>query len=127
MTYAGFKSMIYAGVAKDDPRVTAAYDWIRRYWRLDSNPNMPAEQSKEGLYYYYMVYARALQAFGRDEIQDFKDASVKHNWRAELLEKLAAQVKPDGSWVNEKSRWQEASPTLVTCYAVMALQDILKK
>jgi len=127
MTYAGFKSMLYAGVAKDDPRVMAAYDWIRRYWRLDSNPNMPAEQSKEGLYYYYMVYARALQAFGRDEIKDFKKPDVMHNWRAELIGALAKRVRPNGSWVNEASRWEEASPTLVTCYAVMALTDALKK
>jgi len=105
----------------------AAYDWIRRYWRLDSNPNMPAEQSKEGLYYYYMVFSRALQAFGRDEIKDFKKPDVMHNWRSELIGALAQRVRPNGSWVNEASRWEEASPTLVTCYAVMALTDALKK
>ena len=127
MTYAGFKSMLYAGVAKDDPRIVAAYDWIRRYWRLDSNPNMPAAQSKEGLFYYYMVFARALQAFGRDEIPDFKDKSVKHNWRGELVDKLAQLVQTNGSWANEADRWNEGSPTLVTCYCVMALEDAMKK
>ena len=30
MTYAGLKSMIYAGVSQDDPRVKAAYEWIQR-------------------------------------------------------------------------------------------------
>jgi squalene-hopene/tetraprenyl-beta-curcumene cyclase len=30
MTYAGLKSMIYAGLTKDDPRVKAAWDWIRK-------------------------------------------------------------------------------------------------
>ncbi len=127
MTYAGFKSMLYAGVSKDDPRVRAGYDWIRRYWRLDSNPNMPAEQSKEGVFYYYMLFARALQALGRDEIVDFKDKNVTHNWRVELVNKLNEVVQPNGSWVNETSRWQEKSPTLVTCYTVMALEDALKK
>jgi len=127
MTYAGFKSMLYAGVGKDDPRVRAAYDWIRRYWRLDSNPNMPNDQSKEGVFYYYMLFARALQALGRDEIPDFKDETVKHNWRVELVNKLNELVQPNGSWVNEVSRWQEKSPTLVTCYTVMALEDVLKK
>lgn len=127
MTYAGFKSMLYAGVAKDDPRIRAAYDWIRRYWRLDSNPNMPAEQSKEGLFYYHMVFARALQALGRDEIPDFKDQSITHNWRGELVDKLAQLAQPNGSWSNEADRWNEGSPTLVTCYAVMALEDVLKK
>ncbi len=127
MTYAGFKSMLYAGVAKDDPRVVAAYDWIRRYWRLDSNPNMPAGQSKEGLFYYYRLFARALQALGRDEIPDFKDKTVMHNWRAELVDKLAEQVQPSGAWANDADRWNEGSPTLVTCYCVMALEDALKK
>lgn len=127
MTYAGFKSMIYAGLAKDDPRVMAAYSWIRRYWRLDSNPNMPAQQSLEGLYYYYMMYARALQAFGRDEIKDFKKPDVMHNWRAELIDALGQRVQPNGSWANEESRWLETNPTLVTCYATMALMDTLKK
>jgi len=126
MTYAGFKSMLYAGVAKDDPRIRAAYDWIRRYWRLDSNPNMPMTQSREGLYYYYMVFARALQALGRDEIEDFKDHSIKHNWRGELVAQLAKLAQPNGSWANEADRWNESSPTLVTCYAVMALEDTLK-
>jgi squalene-hopene/tetraprenyl-beta-curcumene cyclase len=127
MTYAGFKSMLYAGVSKDDPRIRAAYDWIRRYWRLDSNPNMPAAQSKEGLFYYHMVFARALQALGRDEIPDFKDPSIMHNWRGELVDKLAQLAQPNGSWANEADRWNEGSPTLVTCYAVMALEEALKK
>jgi squalene-hopene/tetraprenyl-beta-curcumene cyclase len=50
MTYAGFKSMLYAGLERDDRRVVAALDWIKRYWTLDHNPNMPAKQSCEGLY-----------------------------------------------------------------------------
>jgi squalene-hopene/tetraprenyl-beta-curcumene cyclase len=127
MTYAGFKSMLYAGVAQDDPRIVAAYDWIRRYWRLDSNPNMPMTQSKEGLFYYYMVFARALQTLGRDEIPDFKDQSIKHNWRGELIARLAQIAQPNGAWANESDRWNEGNPTLVTCYAVMALEDAMKK
>ncbi len=125
MTYAGFKSMLYAGVAKDDPRVRAAYHWIRRYWRLDSNPNMPQARSMQGLYYYYQVFAKALRAWGQDVITDTD--GVKHNWRHEIIGALAERVRPDGSWVNQASRWMEASPTLVTCYAVIALQETLKE
>ena len=40
MTYAGLKSMIYAGLTKDDPRVKAAVDWITKNWTLDENPGM---------------------------------------------------------------------------------------
>ena len=124
MTYTGFKSMLYADVDRDDPRVRAAWEWIRTYWRMDSNPNMPAAQSLEGLYYYYHVLARALRAWGQDVVTD--TAGRQHNWRAELLEALAARVAPDGSWSNEADRWHEGSPVLVTAYAVLALQEALR-
>jgi squalene-hopene/tetraprenyl-beta-curcumene cyclase len=38
MTYAGLKSMIYAHVSKDDPRVQAAYSWIQKHYTVDENP-----------------------------------------------------------------------------------------
>jgi len=121
MTYVGFKSMLYADVARDDPRVRAAFDWIRRYWRLDSNPNMPAARSREGLYYYYHVFAKALRAWG-DPIITGPDG-VEHNWRHELIDALAERIGDDGSWVNSESRWLEDQPILVTAYAVIALQE----
>ena len=65
MSYSGFKSMLYAGVAKDDPRVKAAYAWIRQYWGLDANPNMPGRQSHQGLYYYYQVFAKRCEPGAR--------------------------------------------------------------
>ena len=34
MTYTGLKTFLYAGVGKDDPRVKAAVDWIRRHYTL---------------------------------------------------------------------------------------------
>ena len=40
MTYAGLKSMIFAGVGPDDPRVKAAVGWIRRNYGLDTNPGI---------------------------------------------------------------------------------------
>jgi len=126
MTYVGFKSMLHAGLTRDDPRVKAAYKWIRRYWRLDANPNMPGLKSKQGLFYYYHVFARALRLWGRPVVVDLKGRS--HNWRHELIDALAARGAKDGSWRNEDSpRWNEGSPVLVTCYAVLALQETLKK
>jgi squalene-hopene/tetraprenyl-beta-curcumene cyclase len=124
MTYSGFKSMLYANVSRDDPRVRAAFDWIRTYWRLDSNPNMPQVQSKQGLYYYYMVFAKALRAWGQDVIVDAR--GVKHNWREELVQVLHEQHKADGSWANTEPRWFENMPDLVTAYSVLALEECLK-
>lgn len=125
MTYTGFKSLLYAGVDRKDSRVRAAFDWIRRYWRLDSNPNMPQSQSRQGLYYYYHVFAKALRAWGEPVITD--GTGMRHNWRHELIEVLAAQVKDDGSWVNDSDRWWEGEPVLTTCYAILALEEALSR
>ncbi|MHC4561418.1 MAG: prenyltransferase/squalene oxidase repeat-containing protein [Planctomycetota bacterium] len=121
MTYAGFKSLLYADVDRNDPRARAAFDWIRRYWRLDSNPNMPAARSLQGLYYYYHVFAKALRAWGEPVITDPKGG--EHNWRHELIDALGQRVSDNGSWVNDADRWFEGDPALVTCYAVIALQE----
>lgn len=122
MTYAGFKSLIYAGLSKDDPRVIAALAWIKRHWTLDHNPNMPESRSREGLYYYFHAFARAMAAYGQDVITD--DAGRKHDWRAELINKLGKSQRSDGSWVNaDESRWMEGDASLATAYSMLALQE----
>ncbi|HMQ15322.1 MAG TPA: terpene cyclase/mutase family protein [Phycisphaerae bacterium] len=120
MTYAGFKSMLYAGLTRDDPRVRAALDWIGRHWTLDYNPNMPEAQSKQGLFYYYHTFGRALAAWGEDVVRD--KLGREHRWREELVAKLAALQSQDGSWVNEADRWMEGLPALTTAYSMLALQ-----
>jgi squalene-hopene/tetraprenyl-beta-curcumene cyclase len=115
MTYAGFKSMIYAGVKKDDPRVKAAYVWIQKHYTLDENPGM----GPQGLYYYYHTFAKALDAMGDDTFVDAEGKS--HDWRAELAEKYIATQKPDGSWMNDNKRWMENDSNLVTAYGLLCL------
>jgi squalene-hopene/tetraprenyl-beta-curcumene cyclase len=124
MTYTGFKSMIYANVARNDPRVKAAWDWIRRNYTLESNPNMPGKQAREGLYYFYQVFGKALQAWGEPMLVDARN--VPHDWRADLVDQLLKLQRPDGSWVNEADRWYEGYPHLVTGYAVLSLQSALR-
>ncbi len=61
MTYAGLKSMIYAGLSHDDPRVKAAWDWITKNFTVDENPGMAAlgpDSAQGGLYYYFYTMAR---------------------------------------------------------------------
>ena len=120
MTYAGFKSMLYAGLTRDDPRVKAALDWIGRHWTLEYNPNMPARRSKQGLFYYYHVFARALRAWDEGVVTDH--VGRKHDWRRELVAQLARTQRDDGSWVNEADRWMEGHPALTTAYAMLAIQ-----
>ena len=121
MTYAGFKSMLYAKVDRNDVRVQRALDWIRRHYTLDHNPNMPVAQSRQGLYYYYLVFARAMRAWGEPIIVDAN--GKPHRWRDELATKLSSLQSDDGSWVNPEDRWYEGNPYLVTAYAVLAMQE----
>jgi squalene-hopene/tetraprenyl-beta-curcumene cyclase len=127
MTYAGLKSMIYAGLTKDDPRVKAAWDWIGKNWTLDANPGMQVndpklgDMTRYGLYYYYHTMARALNVYDQPTITDAK--GQKHDWRAELTDKLTSLQKPDGSWQGEK-KWFEDNGVLATAYTVLALQEI---
>jgi squalene-hopene/tetraprenyl-beta-curcumene cyclase len=126
MTYAGLKSFIYAGLTKTDPRVRAAWDWITGNWTLDENPGMrqgDPERAQQGLYYYYHTLSRALNEYDEPLITD--PQGNKHDWRVELIEKLASLQKPDGSWVGER-RWMEDNPILVTAYTVLALQEVQK-
>ena len=115
MTYAGLKSMIYAGVDKDDKRVKAANEWIRRHYSLKENPGM----GQMGLYYYFHTFAKALDTM---QVNLFKDAEGQvHNWRAELITRLEKLQQPNGSWTNKTERWYEADPNLATAYALLAL------
>lgn len=121
MTYAGLKSMIYAGVKPDDKRVQAAIKWISKNYDLQANPGM----GDSGLYYYYHTFAKALDATGENEIAD--GAGKKHNWREELIATLAAQQRADGAWVNKNGRFLEGDANLVTAYALLALSHCQPK
>ena len=115
MTYAGLKSMIYAGVNPNDPRIKAAVQWVQKHYDLSSNPGL----GKAGLYYYYHTFAKALHAINQPLIED--TYGKKHDWRAELITELANRQQTDGSWVNENDRWLEGDRNLVTGYALLAL------
>ena len=118
MTYAGLKSYLYAELKKDDPRVRAAREWLRRNYTLEENPGL----GNQGLYYYYHTMAKALTANGEDR---FADAQGKeHDWRHELMGKLVSLQKADGEWQNDNNRWWENSPVLCTCYSLLALEIV---
>ena len=117
MTYAGLKSMIYAGVKADDPRVKAAVQWVKTHYTVDGNPGMP--NVNDGHYYYLHTMTKALAAIGIDQLEDEK--GVKHDWRHDVITELAKLQKPDGSWVNTSPRWVEGNANLVTAYALLSL------
>ena len=119
MTYAGLKSMIHAGLTKDDPRVKAAMKFITNNWTLETNP---AVESPQGQYYYYHTFAKAMHTYGEDVITDAR--GIKHDWRKEFNDQMAKLRREDGSWMNTKSeRWLEGNPILCTGYVLLALQE----
>lgn len=124
MTYAGLKSLLYAGIAHDDPRVVAAHRWITERFSLTENPGMRnagPDNAADGLYYYYHVLARSLRAFGEPAVATPEGSK---DWRLELLAQLEQRQLPDGSWVGGKA-YMETNPTLVTAYSVLAAQELL--
>jgi S-formylglutathione hydrolase FrmB len=120
MTYAGFKSMLYAGLSPDDVRVRAAYDWIRRHLTFEENPGL----GDQGLYYYYHAMSRALRVAQQDVITDERGAP--HNWREELIEAVVRRQRADGLWRNDAERWLEGEAVMATVHAVLALEETLK-
>ncbi len=125
MTYAGLKSMLYAGVSKSDPRVQSAVQWIEKNYTFDENPGLRLNdptQAQHGLYYYFNVAAKALNAYDAPQLTDAQ--GNKHDWRADLVAKIVSLQRPDGSWAGEK-RWMEDNPAITTAYVLMALEETL--
>lgn len=117
MTHAGLVSLLFAGVDRDDPRVKAAYDWIRANYTLDTNPGAKGNQ---GLFYYYQAFAKSLSAYGEPVVTDTD--GKPHNWHNDLAAKLISLQEKDGSWYNHDSgRWWEGKKDLVTAWSVIAL------
>lgn len=211
VTYAGFKSYLYAGLSPSDPRVQAALDWVRSNYTFAENPAL----GTDGYYYFLIMSARALDAlgvdtldvtgfavqrqsldvtnlppgatsadveglaglpkpqaiawwdapadqprsatlyFGKDEdaqkAREIIDATtlknhrlvahvstqiehsgsapvgVKVNWRDDLIDHLARLQNPDGSFRSIDDRWMENNPTLITAYALIALQHAARE
>ncbi|HAD59547.1 MAG TPA: hypothetical protein DCG12_09900 [Planctomycetaceae bacterium] len=115
MTYAGLKSLIYAGLKKDDIRVKAATAWIRKNYTLKENPGV----GQQGLFYYFHTFARTMELLGEAEFTDA--AGKKHAWRTELISRLQSLQQNNGSWTNPADRWYEGDPNLVTAYCLLAL------
>ena len=118
MSYAGLLSFIYADLDENDIRVQSVKKGLNEHYTLEENPGL----GQQGHYYYYQVMAKALNAAGIDTLRT-KDG-VEHDWRKELGGRLLSAQKSDGSWVNENSRWWENEPELVTCYALLTLEQI---
>ena len=123
MTYAGLKSMLYAGLTPSDPRVRAAFEWIRMHYGFAENPGLGAQ----GHYYYLHTAARTLLATNEVTVtQAAGESPAARNWRDDLVDAVCGMQQPDGSWKNPVERWMEGQPELATVYAVLALEEAIK-
>ncbi|MEM0913003.1 MAG: prenyltransferase/squalene oxidase repeat-containing protein [Planctomycetota bacterium] len=118
ITYAGFKSYLYADLPADDERVAAALAWIADHYDFSRNPGMPEAVDQQGLYYYWMTAGRALDAWGATYVDT---ADGPRDWANDLIDTVAAAQRDDGSWANAEPRWMESNPELATCFALIAL------
>lgn len=124
ITYAGMLALVYADIDRSDVRVQSAFDWAAKHWTLKENPGM----GDQGLYFFYNVLSRCLDAYGRDLVPIENGEPV--NWREALIAKIVAlqKIEPDngqGYWVNDVSRYWEGDPVLVTAYTLLALESAL--
>ena len=119
-TYAGIMSYSWSNVKKTDPRVQAVMKWVRDNYTVDENPGI----GQKTVYYYYMVFAKALQAMGDPVIVDAKGR--RHNWREDLGRKLIALQHPEGFWVNPVKDELQDNPVLVTTFTMMAIEAALQ-
>jgi hypothetical protein len=120
MTYAGYKSLLYAGLSADDPRVKDALGWIARNFTFAENPGL----GQQGYFYYVHAVSRAMHASRLDSLADAQGKA--RDWRAELVDAIVARQREDGSWKNGTPRWEEANEELATIYCVLALQEAIK-
>ena len=116
ISYGGMLSYLYANLKRDDPRVVAVFEWLRRNYTLGENPGM----GPQGFYFYLHTMTKALNAYGVDELELADGRRI--NWRREVAMKLINVQQKDGSWINDNGRWWERDPSLVTSYALLSLE-----
>lgn len=120
MSYAGLKSYLYAGLSRNDPRVQAARRWISEHYTLDVNPGVYAT---DGLYYYYLMFARTYDALGDRTVPVVTgEGTTQHDWANDLITQLATLQNDDGSFRSVDPRWMENNPVLITAYSLIALE-----
>jgi len=119
MSYAGLLSLVYSDLDASDQRVKAVVSWIKDNYTLDENPGLDGQ----GLYYYYHSMAKSLVAANLLSLPAKNGLEI--DWRSELVAKVINNQREDGSWINDQaSRWLENDAILVTCYALMTLQQV---
>ena len=120
MTFAGLKSLMFTKESnKTDPRVIAAWRWVKENYDFNAHPGM----GTTAYYYYLQTAASALEAYGEHFVPGPKKA---RNWGADLLIKLINLQQKEGSWQNENRKYWEGNKVLVTARAIITMNHIFR-
>lgn len=98
VTYSGFKSYLYAGLNKNDPRVQAAVNWARNNYTLLENPGL----GTDGYYYYIIMFSRAMAALEQNTIDIARFADLR---TSVLVSGLPGDVQPLDVWLITAPAW----------------------
>lgn len=115
MTYAGFKSLLYADLPADDQRVVSALGWIETNFTVGENFGL----GQQGRYYGLSAMGRALSAWGADEIGG-------RDWRDAIVRAVAGLQEPDGGMGVVHERWMEGDRDLITGYALISVGEAVR-
>jgi squalene-hopene/tetraprenyl-beta-curcumene cyclase len=122
-TALGLAALLESNVARSDPRVLGAVDWLRSHYALDE---AAGGRGRRGLYFYYYSLAGALSLYGEEPL--LRPEKRPADWRRELMIRLISLQRTDsqglGYWVNDQGDSAEKDPVLVTAYCVLALETL---
>lgn len=111
----GILSLLACGVRRDDERITAAMEWLKRHPELDYPGGVPVDTNENWRasirFYHFAVRAECYAAL-----------QWPGAWRKELCSIVAGLQQPDGSFVNcDGALMKEDDPLVCTGLAVIAL------
>ena len=113
MTYAGLKSMIYAGLTQDDLGSRPPSNTSASIIRSTKTPDRASEAS-------ITTTRRSPRRWHSRQADADRRQGKEHNWRAELVAALAKRQEANGSWVNRDDRFMEGDPNIVTSFGLLA-------
>ncbi len=124
----GLRTILNLGVPRDHPRVKAAADWLRGNLVFDRNPGFPEDSpipyAQAIRFYWWHGLARALDQLDEHPLQT---ADGPRDWVVELVDALAREQRPDGSFENTEPTMGEDDPVLATAFATMAAEICLRR
>jgi len=122
-TALGLAALLESNVARTDPRVLGAINWLRSSYTLDAPPGGGGRQ---GLYFYYYALARALSLYGEEPL--LRPGKPAADWRRELTIRVISLQRADpqgiGYWVGYRAQSAERDPVIATAYCVLTLETL---